>query len=176
MHAEHGCQDIDECQASGGKVCETNQFCMNLGQDHLLTSLACYHGCVTSWHFFVTEESNSVSWWSPIEGVRPILFDWSSGNQLTKQNVKQPHYTVGPNIKNTPKPILNNLGNWYVILVPASLTHFHMNWKRKLCKSALNCLKKSVKSQWVNLFSGRFYQFGTSVRYHARDVNRCSRL
>ena len=48
MHAEHGCQDIDECQASGGKVCETNQFCMNLGQDHLFTSLTCYHGSVTA--------------------------------------------------------------------------------------------------------------------------------
>ena len=52
MHAEHGCQDIDECQASGGKVCETNQFCMNLGQDHLFTSLACYHGSVIALFFF----------------------------------------------------------------------------------------------------------------------------
>ena len=54
MHAEHGCQDIDECQASGGKVCETNQFCMNLGQDHLFTSLACYHGSMiaTFWGGF----------------------------------------------------------------------------------------------------------------------------
>ena len=73
MHAEHGCQDIDECQASGGKVCETNQFCMNLGQDHLFTSLACYHVSRIAWHFFVTEEHNFVSQWCPIEGVRQIL-------------------------------------------------------------------------------------------------------
>ena len=66
MHAEHGCQDIDECQASGGKVCETNQFCMNLGQDHLFTTLAYYQCSVTAWHFFVTGERNFVSQQSPI--------------------------------------------------------------------------------------------------------------
>ena len=34
MHPEHGCQDIDECQASGGKACASNQFCLNLEGSH----------------------------------------------------------------------------------------------------------------------------------------------
>ena len=30
MHAEFGCQDIDECKAGGSKTCMASQFCLNL--------------------------------------------------------------------------------------------------------------------------------------------------
>ena len=74
--------------------------------------------------------------------------------------------TVGLNYKNPPEIRLKNLGNWHRIRAKNSLTIFYMNrihWKRKLCKSAENCSKLFLEPP-VNIFSGGFYSFETSVQ------------